>query len=544
MDSNSTDLIGAIDERLNDRLVWAIAGALLIVHVILVWQAREIGLVSAQDDGRYILLARSLRDFSYSDLYLVGLPYHSSYPPLYPAALAVWGAVIGESFGGFVLMNVGISALALAIAFAAIRRGWSSTGALLTLACLAVNPFLVQRPGGVRSETLYIALSFLALWALATRKPSTRMLWLAAGAAIAAALTRSVGLALVAAIGVVWLFERRYRPLMVFTFASLATVGAWMVWGALAPDQVVGYHYFADALDQGGALGFASELVQRVAEMLPNYAGLTLPWVMAVPTVPGTPVDNALVSVLSILTVTVGMIHFFRRWPVAIIYMLLYGILLVVWPYHRPRFMEPLIPLLVACSLLGLSVVAGRFRPVWAVPAVAVATVLLVFGGAWRTADLVQFRSSCGAFSLEDPPDCLQIDRASYLRAIAYIDRHTPDESVFVTAKPEALYYYANRRSVLLQATLAGDGDDYVDDLRRQGVDYVVLGSLHSDELLRLAPLLEPQCSELEVEAFFPPRTYLFRLGGTGQPSGIDPCQALDDHEKANANRNFVRDRA
>jgi hypothetical protein len=409
---------------------------------------------------------------------------------------------------------------------------------------MAVNPYLVQRPGGVRSETLYIALSFLALWALTTRKPSTRMMWVAGAAAIAATLTRSVGLSLVAAIGIVWLMDRRWRPLAAFTAAALPTVGAWMAWSAFAPDQVVGYNYFADALDQGGALELMSALGQRVVEMMPNYAGLTIPWVLAVPTIPGTPVDNAFISVITLLAVLVGMIHLFRRWPVAIVYMLLYGVLLVVWPYHRPRFLEPLIPLLLAASLLGSGVIVGRFRATWAVPAVAVATALLVFGGGRRTTELVQFRASCGDFSLAEPPDCLQADRASYLRAIDYIGRRTPNEAVFVTAKPEALHLYTNRQSVLLQATLVSEEDRYVDDLRRQGVDYVILGSLHTDELQRLAPRLERQCGELEVEAFFPPRTYLFRLGDSGPPGEMDACQALDDHRKANANRRFRQDRA
>jgi hypothetical protein len=224
--------------------------------------------------------------------------------------------------------------------------------------------------------------------------------------------------------------------------------------------------------------------------------------------------------------------------------MLLYGVLLVLWPYHRPRFLEPLIPLLLATSLLGIGVIVGRFRAAWVVPAVAVATALLVFGGGRRTTELVQFRGSCGDLSLTEPPACLQVDRASYLRTIDYIDRRTPEEAVFLTAKPEALYYYTNRQSVLLQATLVGDGERYLDDLRRQGVDYVILGSLHADELVRLAPLLERHCSELEVEAFFPPRTYLFRLADSGPPGEMDACQALDDHRKANANRRFRQDRA
>lgn len=545
IEGGNASLTGRIDARLDDRLVWTIAVALVVVHLILAWQAREIGLISAQDDGRYILLARSLRDFTYRDLYLVGLPYHSSYPPLYPATLAVWASLFGESFGGFVTMNVLMSGGALIVAFAAVKRGWSACGALLCLAVMAINPFLVIRPGGVRSETLYIALSYFALWALAAERPSRRLLWVAGTAAIAAGLTRSVGLALVGAIGIMWLLERRYKAVVLFGVAAAVTVGAWMLWGLLAPEQVVGYHYFADALTgaEAAAPGLVSAFGDRMTKLLPNYAGLTIPWVLAAPTVPGTPVDNLVISVLMLAGIVVGLVRLYRRWPVAVIYMLLYGVLLVAWPYHRPRFMEPLIPLLLATLMLGIGTIVNRIRSGWAVPAMGVVAVVLACGSAMRTADFVQLRDSCGPFSLAEPPECLQVDRASLLRAIDFIGRDTPDTALFVTAKPEPLYYYTGRRSVLLQGTFSGDRNTYVDGLRRLGVDYVVLGSTHVDELRRLAPRLERQCEQLEVEAFFPPRTYLFRIRNGSAPGEPAACEAIEHHRNANTNRRFVDDR-
>ena len=551
MESDSADYTGLIDRRLDERLVWAIAAVLLLVHAALAWGGREVALLTAQDDGRYMLLARSLRDFTYRDLYLVGQPLHGVYPPGLPVLLAVWGAVVGESFTRFLVLNVVLSTAALGVVFASLRRIWSPTGALLSLACLAVNPFLVARAGSVRSETWYLLLSVLSLWALTRAGParaggprSGRTLVLAGGAAIGAALTRTIGVSLVVALGVAWLLQRRYKAVTAFGVASLLTVGAWLIWSAVSPGQLEGFHYFADALRSGND-GLFQEVIDRVTRLAPAYGGRALPFMLPLPLIQGTPVDNAFWAVVVTVGVLAGLVELFRRWPEAALYLPLYAVVLVLWPYEISRFLEPVIPLLIPTFLLGLALLARRLGGHWSLIVVGVMSVAILSRGIeWSLRD-VAARQACEEFSLADPPSCIQTDRASYLRALAYIDGQTPEEAIFLTTKPEALYYYTSRRSILLESTLGAEPGRFVAELEARGVDYVILGSLHYNELGRLHDLLEANCAAFRVEASFAPRTYLLRLAdgrrvtpdaGAAQP---DACDAIAAHARANVNRNF-----
>ncbi len=554
METDRGDYTGLIDRRTDERLLWAVAAVLLLVHAALAWGGREPGLLTAQDDARYMLLGRALRDFSYRDLYLVGQPLHGIYPPGLPALLAVWGALAGESFESFVVPSVLLSTAALGLLFVSVRRVWSPTGALLGLACLAVNPSLVARAGGVRSEPLYMFLSLLCLWALTRRRdPPTAesgvdsSLLLAGAAAIFAALTRTIGVSLIAAVFLGWLLRRRYRPAVAFAIASLMTVGAWLVWSAVSPSQLEGFHYFADML-RGREEGLFGALIARVTRLAPQYGALSLPYILPVPLIQGTPVDNAFWAVVVSVGVLAGLFELFRRWPVAALYLPLYAMVLVVWPYEISRFLEPVIPLVLPTLLLGLALLASRLGGRWSLAAMAVMSVAIMARGATMSLDRLAQRQACGEFSITDPPSCIQSDRASFLRAVAYIQERTPSDAVFVTAKPEALYYYTGRRSILLESVLGLAPESFSAELAARGVDYVILGSVHRNEIGRLRDLLEATCAEFRLEASFEPRTYLLRLARDSlaapreevTPPAADPidaCEAVGAHGRANAGR-------
>ncbi len=551
MRTHGADYTGLIDRRTDERLLWAVAAVLLLVHAALAWGAREPGLLTAQDDARYILLGRALRDFTYRDLYLVGQPLHGVYPPGLPALLAVWGAIAGESFAGFVVASVLLSTAALALLFVSVRRVWSPTGALLSLACLVVNPSLVARAGSVRSEPLYMFLSLLCLWALTSRRDDPgseggdgRWLALAGAAAIFAALTRTIGASLLGAVFLLWILQRRYRAAAAFGAASLLTFGAWLLWSAVSPGQVEGFHYFADAL-RGGDEGLLATLLDRATRLAPQYGGRSLPFMLPVPLIQGTPVDNVFWAVVVSAGVLAGLVELSRRWPGVALYLPIYALVLIVWPYEIGRFLEPVLPLLVPTLLLGLAWLARRLGGRWSLIAVSVVATAIIARGAVGSLESLAQRRACAEFSIADPPACLQSDRASYLRAVAYIEERAPSDAVFLTAKPEALYYYTGRRSVLLETVLDVAPERFTAELADRGVDYVILGSLHHNELGRLHDLVAANCAAFRLEAAFEPRTYLLRhAAGSGAASAgpapaEDACRAVAEHERANVGRSF-----
>jgi len=228
------------------HLIWVGGAGLLVLHAVLAWYLTTPGVGTGNDDAVYLLLARSLREWGYADLFYVGTPAQAQYPPGYPAFLALLGAIGGEQPAVFVAANILLSVTGLALVFDVVRRH-DPLVALLGLVFLAIDPLLLELAGAFRSEPLFMALTAGSLWLLAHPGPGRRAEGWAVAAAIAAALTRSVGVALLAGIGLSWLARRRWRAVAGLGLAAGLTVGSWLAWTVIAPRQGPGRSYVADA---------------------------------------------------------------------------------------------------------------------------------------------------------------------------------------------------------------------------------------------------------------------------------------------------------
>lgn len=224
----------------------AIGAALLALHGILAWSVRVPAITAGNDDAVYLLLARALRSGRYVDLFYAGTPAHSQYPPMYPGFLALLGSVFGERLSVFLVANILLSILALALFFAVARRR-DPRIALLALAVSVVNPILLAMAGALRSEPLCMALTALALWLVDRQKDTSRLRFGAGASALAAALTRSASVTLVAALALLWALRRQWRACAALLVGAALTIGPWLAWTMVAPQQVVGRSYIADA---------------------------------------------------------------------------------------------------------------------------------------------------------------------------------------------------------------------------------------------------------------------------------------------------------
>ncbi|MDQ3699231.1 MAG: hypothetical protein M3373_14600, partial [Gemmatimonadota bacterium] len=231
--------------RLPGWLAPACAALLLFVHAGISWVTRIPSVTLGHDDAMYVQLARALGEFHYRDLYYVGLPLHVKYPPGYPALLALTSP-FGENLDFWIAFGILCSASALALMFDVARKRWTVGVALLFLAAAALNPRVAWYAGRLMTEPPFMLLVALTIWALARDPVTTRLLWLAGAAAIAAGLTRSVGVAVVGGVFLLWLMERRWRPAAILALASVATIGSWMVYTLLTPDDAHGESYLGD----------------------------------------------------------------------------------------------------------------------------------------------------------------------------------------------------------------------------------------------------------------------------------------------------------
>jgi 4-amino-4-deoxy-L-arabinose transferase-like glycosyltransferase len=533
----------------------------LATHGTLAWLARAPGVATGEDDAEYISLARALRQGQYTQQWRVDVPVESRYPPGYPALLAAWGGVTGDHYDALAALTVALSVATLLLVFVLLQRRFDVRVALASTVVLALNPALVDYGGAISSEIPYtfFTIACLLMLVVAERHPVTNagtvaaasdperpaleIRWLTAAliAAIFAALTRSIGITLVGAVGLYLLLQRRWKTAAAFALASALTVGAWLLWTALAGDQAMSSAYMTDLRAMRGTIDLPIE--QRAPRWLALYATLGLAFSLGTPTIPRTPVDNALIALVLGASLVAGVWVFLKRLPVAALYLLAYAGLLAFWVWYQERFLVPVIVLVVPAILVGCMALVRRLNERWAAPAAVLLAALLAASGGVRSLAHVAQASRCDRSGEMPADDCLRSDQASFMAALRYIRANLPEDAVFLTAKTAPLYFYTGRRSVAIERSMYGPKQSFLSNLHALGAGYILLATLHVREPQRLAAFVEAHCGGLALAEKFPPRTYLFRVRGPGEPPDDGAaCAAAAEYRMLNRNRDFDGD--
>ena len=502
------------------------AVALLILHAILAWQARAFGITTGNDDATFILLSRSLREFGYNDIHLVGAPLHPRTPPGFPAMLAFLALPFGERFDVFLAGVLATSVASLALLYDTVRRTSGPNAGLVALALAAANPSIVNYAGEIMSEAPYVLLTMLTAWALVRERhdrgfPARQRWWvaLAIGAACAASLTRTIGATMVLALFLAWVLERRYRPLIALGLAGAVTVGGWILWTVLAPVKIVGRSYVADAaFVRGDGHSTISLLVERLRN-IPGYIAEDVPFMLPLPTIEGTFVDNAVGLLFVLVLASAGAVALWKRGTgrIALLYLLVYAGLLAVWPWRIPRFVVPLLPFIFWTLAAGAFMLAGRRR--WMRP-LPIVLVLIVAGAALpRTMALVRAARACDRDAAATSATCYAPAQRSFFALAAYARSSTPDTAVFVTEK-EGTFGYLSRRRVMLHGNFGRDekeGAVLLGRLRDASADYLIVTPLVVDYVQNLVALSD-MCDRLAVARAFGAATYLLRIVSPAEP--------------------------
>jgi hypothetical protein len=493
--------------------------------------------LTGQDDAEYILLGQALARASYRELWRVDTPVHSQYPPGYPALLQGWQSVTGSSHSSRVALSILLSAATLALVFGAARRRLGEPVAFASAAALAVNPFVVQYGGQVAAEMPYMFCTAACLYALTRAdddrrsgsRSSTRWLIAAAVAMLAAAQMRSIGVALFASFELWLLLTRRWRAAIGVGLVGAATIGGWLVWTTLAPEQFVGRSYVADILDDDrGSL--LTVFLGRAASNGWVYATQGVPWVVAFPTIQGTVIDNIVGLLIVGGTLLGGVFVLARRWGDAVLYVGAYAAVLLVFRWQLTRFLVPLVIVLVPAMLVGVGALAGRIRQVHVTPSIVVLALLLCWGSVPRSAALIM-GNACNRS--EDLPErgCLSTpEQESYFDALRFIRSGLPDDAVLLTVKSGPLFYYTGRRSISVEAARVQHTDDFIDFVKSQGASHVLLAAVDDIERGFFAPLLQANCHRVRLMETFSPGVLLFALdaGDSAGPGDSLECEAIE----------------
>jgi hypothetical protein len=519
------------------RPYWLVAAPILAIHALVVWLGRAPGITTRQDDAVYLMLERALRTgHGYVELFTPGHPAHAQYPPGYPAVLAAVGAVAGERIGLFLALNIAFSVAALALFYVVAARRWRPAIALAALGLAAINPLSTFIAGNVLSEPLFTLLTFATL-ALALRERQSNWSLLLVGAlALAAAFTRSAGFALVIAIGLAWLLERRWAPAACLALVGGALCGAWLYHAAQAPVLVPGRSYVADALVGIGRSrsGVVAALASRVISNGRTYLTELVPWALPAPTIRGTWIDNAACVALLLACGGAGLVEVWRRARAVVVFLACYGALLLAWTWPVDRFLVPVVPLLLLVVLAGAFKLVGRVSdwPRLVLPSFIV--VAIAFAAVERQATFLRRAQACDRDHATTAEACYNADQRAFFEAARVTARSSPPSAVVASQKPATFYYYsAGHEVVPLDVALQASPSGFLPYLESRGVRYLVLEHTVASSV-RVAERLRAGCARLRLDTQVTATTLLFELtpaASTADSSAA--CAAIGTYQAA-----------
>lgn len=510
----------------------ALVGALVALHLIAGWVLRSPGISWHEDDAIYINLARELLRGGYVERWYVDTPTHALYPPGFPALLAMAAAIFGDSERVYTVLVLLCSAASIALFYYAVRRHFGMAVAFFVTGLTAINAAALTDAGYIVSEAPFRFWTTLTLWSASRENPRASHLAIAGGSAVMAALTRTVGVAVIAGLALHWLMERRWKAVALLAVSSIP-VGVWLLWTWLAPDtdpRSVYLHEIMFGVEETSATTQQAAWIVFLKRMLAAallYARSLIPGALSFFGLRHNPADNVIWAVLAIVTVPLGLRIAWQRWRLLVLVVACYGLVLLLWPWTFERFISPVSSLILAVIGAGVVQLVKNRSPGVQRATLAVVATLFIAGAFQRILPTWQAMSACDRANPVQSASCFSADRRGLLELAAFVREQTPPDAVFYTPKESAFFLHTGRRSVRDSRFARIPGDSLGPFLRRNGVSFAVVTPIGVNRRGRGTRIAEA-CREFETVASFSGDAILLRLRENGPIDHDDEtCRTL-----------------
>lgn len=326
------------------QAIWPTAGFVLLSGAYYFWGWSRVLGDFGGDNAFYLLIAQYFSPWSAPSDVAVYFFTHSLYPPLYPLALAFFGG--GESLLAAHVITITFLLLAFVALYLWLRNlEVDRAGAALLTLLFALLPGTYMLALSVLSENLFLFLALMCIASVSRFEADRRFgwLWLAAFSLACATLTRSAGIALLAAF---MLYLMVHRP-----------ARSWPVVGAMAALPMILWNLFSHK-EGPGYLGsligkYGPDPFVAVFSHLKTQAVLIAHgWVS---NFTASRVGFLVMAFAGILAL-IGMAHRIRQRRLDGYYAAAYLFLILAWPYpsEAQRFVLVIIPVLLVQAWLLL----------------------------------------------------------------------------------------------------------------------------------------------------------------------------------------------
>lgn len=428
------------------------------------------------DDAVYQVTAKSLATgHGYVRIDRPGEPHQTKYPPLYPLLLAaLWN--LGGGFpgnGAWLRLPAAISTGWLVwwgVRYAARGLGLGPAGLIALAVAILTLPEWRLFTLCTMSELPFAALAFAALWfsersAAADGREALGWALLAGTLAGLALLTRTVGVSLAAALVVWFCWRRKWSLAGACAGPAVICAGGWKIWCAAcaAGDAATrNSPLLRYDLDYSAWLPHsATDLGRVVWQNLEQYVFTQFQLVLRLPgrwfaswlmTGENAGWWHGLAWLVMLLLIAGWIRSARRRLSAGHLFIVLYALLGLIWPFGPNRFVLPILPLVIAFVVNGLGwlpslipAMPGRRWGAWlhCVPAAAyaVAAVWLNLAGYQILIQVSGEKAQMGGNLL---------DVGAVRRTAEWLREHTPTEAVVAARRSSMLYLWSGRRTTIL----------------------------------------------------------------------------------------------
>ncbi len=433
----------------------------LAVLYLLCLRAYYVGFFN--DDAFYLIGARSLFFGGFRELNSPGVPFLTVYMPGYPLILAQWGWLAGSSPLAAQLLSVALTTAAVSLMWVCFAAEMSVAAAFAAVAVTAFNPLTVSISGAVLSDIPFMVMTllvFLAARSIWEKGPDWS--WGSLGAMAGAAfLIRSTGAAIVLALVISLLWERRWRRAAWAAAGAALVAVPWLARNVLVGGSILPYasQLVAPWSAASAFSGFLIRLSRNVGFYGPELFWRTwFRW----PAWPGVSALKWATVSLGLAATTAGL----REWGVRgwhkllSVYFLLYAALHLQLHLQSGRYIFTALPMIAPLFFLGLDAADRRLalkgRLVIGAAALSLALSMAPVANVVRT-------SLWRHTPLNTPP----------LKTLAWIRSATSPADVFAADLDGRLFLLTGRRTVRLRKLYAPGV--FAAWLKGARVDYVLV---------------------------------------------------------------------
>lgn len=433
------------------------------------------------DDSLYAIYARALASgLGYVDTSQIGNPPAPRFPIGFPALLVpvIAGAgSLAEQIARLQWVSPVAMALYVGLSYVYFRRfaGLSAAIAAMIAFLLFVHPDTDKMAALLLSDLVFAAVGLLAVMGVEAglKRPVTAWpYWLGLGLlAGAGCLIRYAGFALVGAIALVLLWEKRFKPAAAGAIGVALAFGPWLAFRLTAGGE--GYHeWLSSSTSAGGSpvgqfLGMSASML--MTNVLPGFLAPSFfearHW--------GTFLAGTLLTAVTLL----GAVSWLARprphetrlpaaYGIAMVALVLVWMVqfVLTWNEAMARLLIPVAPFFFLAFGRGLAELARLRRegpPAWAARAVVAGLALLCLLAGYDYGVRLKW-------ALSNPYGPLI---AEYQRLFAFLREKTPETARLMSMTSPQLHLYTGRKTAFLEfrgtnfdalRTIAGTRTDYL----------------------------------------------------------------------------------